>query len=83
MNYLMQALSLLGAGLILLAYFALQRRIWTSENVWYLLANLLGSALLAVVAIWDRRLGFILLEGAWAIVSLVSLVRPHRVAPPT
>ena len=83
MNDLMQALSLLGAGLILLAYFALQRRIWASENVWYLLANLLGSLLLAVVAIWDRRLGFILLETAWAIVSLVSLVRPHRVAPPT
>jgi hypothetical protein len=82
MNDLMQALSLLGAGLILLAYFALQRRLWTSENVWYLWANLLGSALLAVVAISDRRLGFILLESAWAIVSLVSLARPRRGSPP-
>ena len=36
----------------------------------YQVANFLGSAVLAVVAVIDWQLGFILLEGAWALISL-------------
>lgn len=74
-NLLMQGISMVGAGLILCAFFGLQRGWWRSDARGYLWVNLVGAMLLAVVAVWDRRVGFVLLEGAWAGVSATSLVR--------
>ncbi len=74
MNLFIQILSLLGAGMILVAFFFLQRGRWSSDHRLYLWANLLGAALLTVVAVWDRRAGFIVLEASWAVVSLWSII---------
>ena len=83
MNLLMQVLSLVGAGFILGAFYALQRRRWTSHAAGYLWLNLLGALLLTIVALADGRAGFIVLEAAWAGLSLNSLVRgPGVGAPP-
>lgn len=70
-----QAVSLLGALLILLAYGLNQTGRLRPGNVWYGIMNLVGSLLLAWVAVVDRRAGFILLEGAWAFLSLIPLVK--------
>ena len=40
----------------------------------YLVLNLGGSLVLALLALLDRQLGFLLLEGAWALVSASSLL---------
>ncbi len=68
--------SLVGAGLILTAYVASQRRWWRSTGRPYLWCNLVGALLLTGVAVADRRLGFVLLEAVWAAVSSHALVRP-------
>lgn len=75
MNLWVQAISLLGAGLVLVAFVALQRGRWRSDASAYLWANFVGALLLSAVAIWDRRAGFVVLEAAWAAVSLASIVR--------
>ena len=80
MSIVVQLVSLVGAVFILSAFVAVQRGWWTPAGRGYLWANLVGAALLALVAIWDRRIGFVLLEVVWAAVSLWSLVRPPRVA---
>jgi hypothetical protein len=40
----------------------------------YLVLNLVGSFVLAVIAWVDERWGFLLLEGVWSIISAISLV---------
>lgn len=83
MNSLLQGISLAGAGLILFAYLALQQRWWRSGGRVYLWFNLLGALALGIVAVADRRAGFIMLEGVWAAVSLVSLIRQGRPGMPS
>jgi hypothetical protein len=77
----MQVLSLLGALLVLGAFVQQQRGRWKSDGPAYLWLNLAGAAALTVVAVWDRRVGFVLLESVWAIVSLLSLVKASRPGP--
>ncbi len=75
MQMFLQTLSLLGAVSILAAFIALQKRWWTSERPAYLWLNLVGAVLLGIVAIADRRVGFIVVEAVWAAVTLHSLLR--------
>ena len=77
-----QVISIVGALAILLAYAANQFRWTDASNLLYQLANLLGSGILTVVAVIEVQLGFILLEGAWALLSLWSLVQILRGKPP-
>jgi len=81
-SWIVQVISLMGAGLVLGAYFALQRRVWTSTGNSYLWFNFLGALLLTVVAVVDRRLGFMVLEAAWAAISAWAILgRRSNVAP--
>lgn len=81
MTVVLQIASLVGAVLILVAFVALQRHRWSSTGAAYLWCNLLGALFLTGVAIADRRIGFIILEGVWAAVSLWSIVRHTAIAP--
>jgi hypothetical protein len=71
---LVQAISVLGALLILGAFAANLLQWMNTSNLWYSLLNFVGSAILLVVAILDQQFGFILLEGAWALVSLWGII---------
>lgn len=77
-----QLISLLGALMVLGAYAALQRGWLRPENRWYNVLNFAGAALLTWVALEDGRWGFVLLEGAWALLSLVPLLRRVPTPPP-
>jgi hypothetical protein len=43
--------------------------------------NLIGSAILAVVALQARQWGFVLLESVWAAVSVPPLLRGRGAGP--
>jgi hypothetical protein len=75
---LYQVISLVGAVLVLAGYVALQRRWLAREDRLFNLLNFVGAGLLTWVAIVDRRVGFILLEGAWALLSLPGVFRGRR-----
>lgn len=73
-----QIISLAGAGMILLAYAALQWKWIAPNHLSYILLNLIGSVILAVIAFRIRQVGLTALEGVWAIISLVALFRYFR-----
>ena len=68
-----QFVQILGAVLVLIAYIAGQLKLLDGKSYPYLVLNLLGSGLLAVLAAAAAQWGFLLLEGTWALVSLLSL----------
>ncbi len=73
-----QVISLFGAAMILIAYIGLQRgRLGRNDRSFNVL-NFAGSALLAWVAVIDWRMGFIVLEGAWALLSIPGMFRSGR-----
>jgi hypothetical protein len=69
-----QVLQVIGALLVLSGFALAQFRLLDQRSYPYLALNLAGSAVLAVLA-WDQRQwGFLLLEGAWALISLWGVV---------
>jgi hypothetical protein len=56
--------------LILIGYALGQFKILKTDSLAYLLLNLVGSAILAVLAWLTQQWGFFLLEGVWALISL-------------
>ena len=76
-----QIFQLAGALAILGAFIGAQLRAFATTDWGYLILNLAGSAVLAVVAALDRDWGFLLLEGVWAVASawgLITKIRRNR-----
>lgn len=74
----MQVISVVGALMVLVAYGLIQAGVWRELDTGYLALNILGSLLLGIVAIEDRRVGFVLLEFAWAGIGLIGVARALR-----
>ena len=74
-------IQIVGAVLILAGFILNQTGRLDAGSYAYLLFNLTGAAILAVLAFQDRRWGFVLLEGVWALVALAGLFTRWRSAP--
>jgi hypothetical protein len=64
-----------GSLLVLTGFALSQWGLLNPKSITYLVFNLVGSAALAVDAALGAQWGFLLLEGVWAIVSALGLVR--------
>jgi hypothetical protein len=72
-----QWLQILGALMVLAAFAGGQFGVLPPRSYRYLLLNLVGSAILAVLAYAGQQWGFLLLESVWALVSLWGLLTPR------
>jgi hypothetical protein len=73
-----EILQMLGACMILGAFALLQFHKASQHSYSYLFLNLIGSALLAVLVFTSHQWGFLLLEGAWAMVALWAIITRMR-----
>ena len=64
-----------GSLLILVPFVLVQLKRVSPEAASYVALNLVGSGVLAVDAWHGQQWGFLLLEGTWAAVSAMALVR--------
>lgn len=70
-----QLMSMIGAVLVLGAYALLQQGRMTAKDASYAWLNFIGATFLTIVAVRDQRIGFIVLEGSWALLSIWPLIR--------
>lgn len=67
---MLQAVSILGA-LAVLGAFAADQFGWVDPGrLSYALANFVGATILTAVAAIEVQVGFIVLQGAWSLISL-------------
>lgn len=70
-----ELVQIIGAVLVLGAFLLSQLKVLDAESRAYLILNVVGSSVLAWIALASADWGFLLLEGVWAVVSVVSLIR--------
>jgi hypothetical protein len=75
-------LQIIGALLILAAFIANQADRMSPHSATYLSLNVVGSVILAVLALITANWGFLLLETVWTIVSAYGLMQVLRGASP-
>jgi hypothetical protein len=73
-----QVVQVAGALLILAAYTAAQFDYLDQHSRSYLVLNLIGAAVLAVLAFVEEQWGFLLLETVWTLVSAWGLFQVMR-----
>jgi hypothetical protein len=65
----------LGVAILLLAFVLNMLRIIRTESLPYLLLNFIGAGTACYASYLIPFVPFVILEGVWAVVSLVSLLR--------
>ena len=71
-------IGFIGVLLILIAYILNVLKKLESNSLAFILLNLIGASLACMASILLKYLPFIILEGIWTLVSLVSLLRYQK-----
>lgn len=70
-----EIIGFLGVALLLVAFFLNLFRLSSAESLSYLVLNVIGAGLACASSYLIEFLPFVLLEGTWAMVAAVALVR--------
>lgn len=73
----------IGVGLLLLAFFMNLFKLLRADGYLYILLNLFGGALACLSSWMIDFIPFVVLEGTWAFVAAIALVKKIAAAPPT
>jgi hypothetical protein len=69
----------IGVALILLAYFLNTERLITVNGKLFFVMNIFGAGLACYASFLIRYWPFVILEGAWVMVSLYGLMRVMKI----
>jgi hypothetical protein len=65
----------IGVGIIIIAYFLNMFSIIPKDGIFYFILNIIGAGIACFASILIHYMPFIILEGAWVLVSIVGLVK--------
>ena len=65
----------IGVGLILLAYFLNIFSLIKKDGILFFVLNIIGASIACYASVLIRFWPFIILEGTWAIVSVIGLLK--------
>jgi hypothetical protein len=68
----------LGVGLLLLAYLLTILKVFQAGNRIFIWMNVIGGTLACMASAMIHYIPFIVLEGAWAVVSVFTLIGSFR-----
>ena len=68
-----------GVGLILLAYFLGTEKLMKQDGKMYFVMNIIGAGLATLASVLLGYWPFVILEGAWTLVSLYGLMKAMRI----
>ena len=77
MNYI-DWLGFVGVLQILLAYFLNVTKKVNTNNLVFILLNLVGASFACLASILLNYIPFVILEGIWAVVSFYSLIKYYK-----
>jgi hypothetical protein len=69
----------IGVGLILLAYFMNTAGMIPKNGQLYYVLNIIGAALACYASFLINYMPFVILEGAWTLVSIYGLMKTMRI----
>jgi amino acid transporter len=73
MSSLPDLIGYAGVLMVLVAYSFLQARKMDGNGVWYPLINLIGAILILISLTYKPNMPAIVMEAAWAVVSIVGI----------
>jgi len=71
-------IGFIGVFQILLAYFLNVIGKITNKDLTFILLNLIGAGMACLASVLLRYIPFVILEGAWVIISFISLTKYKR-----
>ena len=75
---IVDVIGFIGVSLILLAFFLNLNSQLEVNDLRYILLNLIGAILACLASVLMKYYPFVLLEGTWAIVSFIALVKYYN-----
>jgi hypothetical protein len=75
-----EVMGSLGVTILLLAFVLNMLKIIKTESLSYLLLNFIGAGIACFASYLIPYFPFVILEGVWAVVSLISLIKYKRKA---
>lgn len=69
-----------GVGLILLAYFLGTEKLLKQDGKMYFVLNIVGAGLATIASLLIGYWPFVILEGAWTLVSLYGLMKAMKIS---
>lgn len=65
----------IGVGIILMAYFLNMFSIIKKDGILYFILNIIGAGIACFASVLIHYMPFIILEGAWVLVSIIGLIK--------
>ena len=73
-------IGFLGVAILLIAFFLNIANFFSKDHIAYIGMNFIGAGIACMASVLINYWPFIILEGAWALVSLIALVNYFRKA---